>query len=141
MFSWSSALTFQLDVNMPYGPSSYVAFTTEDRQWDARFNVQADGDLEELVNNIKRSYEAGGIRYILIGGPEIGTRPYQDDYQVRHVHVAVIFINRHSKRSILQSWHIKTGNGYYLVPRNRALPMSGWRSHHIKEFSKVCKTR
>lgn len=122
---------------MPYGPSSYVAFTTEDRQWDCRFNVQRDEDLGELVENIKRGYEAGGIKYVLIGGPEIGTRPYQDDYQVRHVHVAVIFVNRRSKRAILQSWGVKTGNGYYLVPRNRALPMSGWRAHHIKEFSKV----
>lgn len=122
---------------MPYGPSSYVAFTTEDRQWDCRFNVQRDEDLAQLVDAIKRSYEAGGIKYVLIGGPEIGTRPYQDDYQVRHVHVAVIFVNRRSKRAILQSWGVKTGNGYYLVPRNRALPMSGWRAHHIKEFSKV----
>lgn len=30
-----------------------------------------------------------------------------------------------------------TGNGYYLVPRNRDLPYTGWKSHHIKEFSKV----
>lgn len=123
---------------MPYGPSnSYIAFTTEDRQWDCRFNVQHDQDLVDLVDAIKRSYEAGGIKYILVGGPEIGTRAYQDDYQIRHVHVAVVFVNRHSKRSILQSWGVKTGNGYYLVPRNRGLPMSGWRSHHIKEFSKI----
>ena len=27
--------------------------------------------------------------------------------------------------------------GYYLVPRNRALPLSGWRDHHTKQFSKI----
>nr|QTE03748.1 MAG: replication protein [Psittacidae parvo-like hybrid virus] len=122
---------------MSNGTVRFVNYSTEDRQWDARFNVQRDEDLAELVSNIKRSYESGGIKYVLIGGPEIGTKPYQDDYQIRHIHVAIVYVNRHSKRSILQSWNIKTGNGYYLVPRNRSLPMSGWRSHHIKSFSKI----
>lgn len=118
-------------------PSRYVAYSIEDRQWDARFNVQRDEDLTDLVNAIQRHWESGALRYILIGGPEIGTRPQQDDYQIRHVHVAAVFNNRISKRSILQHWGVKTGNGYYLVPRNRALPMSGWRDHHTKAFSKV----
>nr|UQB76446.1 nonstructural protein [Flumine parvovirus 5] len=73
----------------------------------------------------------------MVGGVERGTRPYQDDYQIEHVHVAAIFNNRTSKRAILSNWNIKKGNGYYLVPRNRDLPYTGWRNHHIKEFSKV----
>lgn len=85
----------------------YVAYTVEDRQWDARFNVQRDEDLEELVASIKRHWESGALRYILVGGPEIGTRPLQDDYQIRHVHVAAVFHNRISKRSILQHWGVK----------------------------------
>lgn len=109
----------------------------EDRQWDARFNVQTDNDLNELVDAVRGDYESGKLKYILVGGPEIGTRSYQDDYQVRHVHVAAIFHNRASKRSILKNWKIKEGNGYYLVPRNRDLPYSGWRDHHTKLFSKV----
>lgn len=109
----------------------------EDRQWDARFNVQTDNDLNELVDAIRGDYESGKLKYVLVGGPEIGTRSYQDDYQVRHVHVAAIFHNRASKRSILKNWKIKEGNGYYLVPRNRDLPYSGWRDHHTKLFSKV----
>lgn len=115
----------------------FVAYSVEDRQWDGRFNVQSEEDLTDLVAAIKRHYESGAMRYILISGPEIGTRPYQDDYKIRHVHVAAIFNNRISKRSILQHWNIKTGNGYYLVPRNRTLPMSGWRTHHLKTFSKI----
>lgn len=86
---------------------TFVSHSTEDRQWDARFNVQRDEDLAELVANIKRHYESGVLRYILVGGPEIGTRPFQDDYQIRHVHVAAIFNNRISKRSILQHWGVK----------------------------------
>jgi len=123
------------------GTHSSVAFTTQDRQWDARFNVQTDDDLTRLVNAIRAEWDAGKFRYILIGGIEVGTRPNQDDYQVRHVHVAAIFHNRVSKSSILKNWGIKQGNGYYLVPRNRDLPYSGWKNHHVKEFSKVDKTK
>ena len=122
-------------------PVKQVAFTHEDRQWDARFNVQDDSDLTRLVDAIKGENDKGKFKYILIGGVEIGTRPYQDDYQIKHIHVAVIFHNRVSKRSILKNWNIKEGNGYYLVPRNRDLPYSGWKSHHIKEFSKIDKSK
>ena len=76
-----------------------------------------------------------------MGGLELGTRPTHDDYQVRHVHVASIFRNRVSKASIIKNWGIKEGNGYYLVPRNRDLPFSGWRAHHVKEFSKIDTSR
>ena len=83
---------------------SSVPFTTEDRQWDARFNVQLDSDLEQLLESIKRDWESGRIKYILVGGVEIGTKPYQDDYQIKHVHVAVMFANRISKRALLTPW-------------------------------------
>lgn len=122
-------------------PQQQVSFSTQDRQWDGRFNVQTDADLERLLVALKREWDAGKFRYILCGGVEVGTRPYQDDYQVRHVHVAAIFHNRVSKSAILKNWDIKQGNGYYLVPRNRDLPYSGWKSHHIKEFSKVDATK
>jgi len=121
--------------------SSNVSFNTLDRQWDARFNVQTDESLDLLVDSIKSEHDGGKLRYVLISGIEIGTRPFQDDYQVRHVHVAAVFHNRVSKASILKNWSITQGNGYYLVPRNRDLPYSGWRTHHIKEFSKVNKER
>lgn len=122
-------------------PVKTVPFTHEDRQWDARFNVQDDADLTRLLDAITAENDEGKFKYILVGGVEIGTRPYQDDYQIKHVHVGVIFHNRVSKRSILKNWNIKEGNGYYLVPRNRDLPYSGWKSHHIKEFSKVDKSK
>jgi hypothetical protein len=120
---------------MQAAPKS-VPFHHEDRQWDARFNVQQDEDLAKLIEGIKADADKGKFKYILIGGTEIGTRAYQDDYQIRHVHVAAVFHNRVSKRSILKNWNVKEGNGYYLVPRNRDLPYSGWRNHHAKVFSK-----
>lgn len=117
--------------------SKSVSYNTQDRQWDARFNVQTDHTLTVIVDAIQSEFNAGKLRYVLIGGVEIGTRPFQDDYQIRHIHVAAVFCNRVSKSSILKNWCITEGNGYYLVPRNRDLPYSGWRNHHIKEFSKV----
>jgi hypothetical protein len=119
----------------------FVAFTREDRQWDCRFNVQLSSDLANLVDAIKKDFQNGRLKYVLVGGVEIGTRPYQDDYKIRHVHVAAMFVNRVSKRSILNTWNVKTGNGYYLVPRDRNKPLSGWIDHHKKEFSKVDPTR
>lgn len=114
---------------------------TEDRQWDARFNVQLEEDLDQLLNAAKREWESGKLRYLLIGGVEIGTKEFQDDYKIKHVHCALIYHNRVSKRAILKNFDIKQGNGYYLVPRNRALPYSGWKNHHIKEYSKVDETK
>lgn len=113
-----------------------VSYTHEDRQWDARINVQTKEYFTSIVNNIKAEQLKGKFKYILIGGIEVGTRPNQGDYQIKHVHIAVIFNNRASKASILKNWGIIEGNGYYLVPRKRELPYSGWRNHHIKEFSK-----
>jgi len=114
-----------------------VPYHHEDRQWDGRFNVQEEEDLGRLLDGIKSEWDRGKLKYILVGGVEIGTRSYQDDYQIKHVHVAAIFNNRTSKRSILKNWNVKEGNGYYLVPRNRDLPYTGWKKHHTKEFSKV----
>lgn len=121
--------------------TSSVAYTTSDRQWDVRVNVQTDDYLAKLVENIMLESAAGKFKYILVGGLEIGTRPNHSDYQIRHVHIAVIFVNRVTKSSIIKNWGIIEGNGYYLVPRNRDLPMSGWRAHHVKEFSKVDPTK
>lgn len=122
---------------MDHTRQTQVPFHHEDRQWDARFNVQDDGDLDQLLTAIRAEWDGGKLKYILVGGPEVGTRSYQDDYQIRHVHVAAIFHNRTSKRAILKNWNVKQGNGYYLVPRNRDLPYKGWRDHHIKPFSKI----
>lgn len=114
-----------------------VAYTHEAREWDGRFNVQTEEDLGNLLRGIQDHWDSGKLKYILVGGLEVGTRPYQDDYLVRHVHVAVILNNRTSKKSLLTHWNVREGNGYYLVPRNKDLPYKGWRDHHIKDFSKI----
>lgn len=114
-----------------------VSHKTEDRQWDARFNVQTDDYLDKILDNIKAMSALGRFKYVLVSSVEIGTRPNQDDYQIKHIHCCFIFHNRTSKSAILKNCGILEGNGYYLVPRNRELPYSGWREHHVKAFSKI----
>ena len=123
---------------MPVSTSNFtIPHSTQDRQWDARFNVQTEEYLKVILDSIRADNERGRLKYILVSGVEVGTKPQHDDYQVRHVHVAAIFHNRVSKAAILKNWGILEGNGYYLVPRNRDLPYAGWRDHHTKVFSKV----
>lgn len=117
-----------------------VPYTREDRQWDVRINVQEDEYLRQIVENVMLENVAGKFKYVLLGGLEVGTRPNHSDYKIRHIHAAVIFHNRCSKASIIKNWGIIEGNGYYLVPRNRDLPYTGWKEHHIKEFSKIDPT-
>lgn len=119
---------------------TFVPFHHLDREWDARFNVPTEEDLDSLLSAIKSEATAGKYRYCLVSGVEIGERPFQDDYQIRHVHVAMMFNNRVSKSAILKNLSVKQGNGYYLVPRNKDLPYSGWRNHHLKEETKISKT-
>lgn len=117
--------------------TTFVPFHAVDREWDARFNVPVQEDVDLLLANIKSEASAGKYRYVMISGIEVGTKPYQPDYLIRHVHVAFVFINRVSKSSILKNLQIKQNLGYYLVPRNKSLPYSGWVSHHKKTESKL----
>lgn len=120
--------------------STFVPFHHVDREWDARFNVPTDTDLDLLLANVKAEFQAGKYRYVLVSGIEVGTKPFQPDYLIRHVHVAMVFINRVSKSSILKNLQVKQDLGYYLVPRNKSLPYSGWTKHHKKAESKLDPT-
>lgn len=120
------------------GPSGrFVPFHTTDREWDARFNVEADETLQTLINNIKKEADNGKYKYVFVSGVEVGTRPYQDDYLMKHVHVAMVFNNRVTKSAILKNLAWKNGHSYYLVPRNKSLPYAGWITHHKKLETKV----
>lgn len=129
-------LTFQFAME----DNKFVPFHQVDREWDARFNVPTDEDLQAFLAAIKSETSSGKFRYALVSGVEIGRRPFQDDYLIRHVHACLVYNNRVSKSSILKNLNIKTGNGYYLVPRNRSLPYSGWKAHHTKTESKIDTT-
>lgn len=127
---------------MSNGPSGrFVPYQQEDRQWDARFNVQLDEDFERVLSHARSEWNSGKLKYILVSGIEVGDKQFQDDFQIKHVHVALIYHNRVSKRSVLKNLGVKEGNGYYLVPRNRSLPYAGWRRHHTKEQTKLDPTK
>ncbi len=117
--------------------NNLVPFHHVDREWDARFNVPTEEDLQNLLKFLKVEVEAGKFRYCLVGGVEVGTRPFQDDYLIRHVHCGLVYNNRVTKSSIIKNLGIKTGNGYYLVPRKREFPYSGWKKHHTKLETKI----
>lgn len=117
--------------------STFVPFHHLEREWDARFNVPTDDDLTTLLDFVKSETTSGKFRYVLVSGVEVGQRPYQTDYLIRHVHLCLVYNNRVSKSSILKNLGIKQGNGYYLVPRNKALLYSGWRNHHTKTETKI----
>lgn len=120
---------------------SFVPFHHVDREWDARFNVPTQEDLDSLLQFIKAEVDGGKFRYCLVSGVEIGARPYQDDYLIKHVHCALVYNNRVTKSSILKNLGIKSGNGYYLVPRKREFPYSGWVKHHTKTETKEDPTK
>lgn len=117
--------------------TNFVPFHTVDREWDARFNVPTEEDLNNLLTAIKAESDAGKFKYCLVGGVEIGRRPYQDDYLIRHVHCGFVYNNRVTKSSIIKNLCVKPGNGYYLVPRKRDFPYSGWKEHHTKLDTKA----
>jgi len=117
--------------------SKFTPFHHLDREWDARFNVPLDDDLDLILAALKAECQLGKLKYALVSGIEVGTRPFQDDYLIRHVHVALLYMNRVSKSAILKNLSVKQGNGYYLVPRNRDFPYSGWKKHHTKKETKI----
>jgi len=123
------------------GSSKNISYQTMDRQWDIRLNVPTDDYLEIITENIMLMTTEKKLSYALIGGLEMGTKPNHSDYKCRHVHIALIFFNRKSKSSIIKMMGMITGHSYYMVPRNRDLPYSGWRDHHMKKFSKIDETK
>lgn len=114
-------------------------YVTKDRQWDARFVSIGEESDQRIVQAATAGFESGRLRYVLVGGPEIGQNPKQDDYGQRHVHLCLIFNNPLARSTILNMFNIK--KGFYLVPRNRTLPYSGWRNHHTKQDTKCDITK
>lgn len=118
----------------------FVAYHTQDREWDARFNLPTQEDLDHLLASVKKEWDGGKFRYVLVSGIEIGDRPYQQDFMIKHVHCCFVYQNRVTKSSVLKNLGVKEGNGYYLVPRKRELPYKGWVDHHKKTATKIDTT-
>ncbi|ETP32297.1 hypothetical protein F442_19045 [Phytophthora nicotianae P10297] len=101
------------------------------------FQLLTTEDLDNVLAAIKYEASQSKFPYVLVGGVEIGDRPYQNDYLLKHVHCALIYANRVSKSSILKNLNVKQGLYYYLVPRKGDPLYSGCRDHHVKPQGKV----
>lgn len=131
------------------GSSGHVDYSEQDRQWDIRRNLgpgdcslqDAERELEFFLEKV-RTWE--NIKYVLVGGIEVGDNPSQDDYQRFHVHCCLILRSPTTRRSVVHNLALsRYSNGsecsYYLARRNPFSSFSGWRNHHIKERTKVGK--
>jgi hypothetical protein len=86
-----SATNLHAEKRKSPGSNGTVDWGEQSRQWDLRVNLgpgdctleEAERELEWFLERVK-SWE--NIRYVLIGGIEVGSNPSQDDFQRHHVH-------------------------------------------------------
>lgn len=122
-------------------------WSEQDRQWDIRINLApGDGVLEDARTELQwfldkcRAWDK--IKYVFVGGIEIGANPSQDDYQRFHVHAALILFTPNTRRSVVHNlclsvYSNRQQRSYYLAKRNPFASFTGWRNHHAKEATKV----
>lgn len=122
-------------------------WSEQDRQWDIRINLApGDGLLEDARKELQwfldkcRGWDK--IKYIFVGGIEVGANPSQDDYQRFHVHAALILFTPNTRRSVVHNlclsiYSNRQSRNYYLAKRNPFASFTGWRNHHAKEATKV----
>lgn len=122
-------------------------WSEQDRQWDIRINLApGDGLLEDARTELQwfvdkcKSWDK--IKYVFVGGIEVGANPSQDDYQRFHVHAALILFTPNTRRSVVHNlclsvYSNRQQRSYYLAKRNPFASFTGWRNHHAKEATKV----
>lgn len=119
----------------------------QDRQWDIRVNLgpgdcslqDARVELEWFVARVKGWDK---IKYVFVGGIEVGDNPSQDDFQRFHVHCALILFTPNTRRAVVHNlclavYSNRKERSYYLAKRNPFQSFTGWRNHHQKEKTKV----
>lgn len=132
-----------------------IDWSEQDRQWDIRVNLlpgseigaleDARAELEALLT-IWKKWEK--IKYLFVGGIEVGENPSQDDFERFHVHVALILHTPNTRRAVVHSLRLSRAlvgpragepRSYYISKRNPFASFTGWRNHHSKEKTKVCE--
>lgn len=111
-------------------------FTVRSDQWDIRLNVP-DADWVRLFINEMEDYTTSGtVRYLHVSGIEVGDVPGRSSFGEKHIHIALILHNYTSKRSIVNKF-ASAVHSWYIEPRDKSKPISGWISYHSKSRSKV----
>lgn len=131
-----------------------VDWGEQSRQWDIRINLvpgvaDQPGDLKsaqlELQAWIDKVKEWSAIKYIFIGGIELGDNPSREDFKRYHVHAALIIKTPTTRRSVVHNLSLSKycrgqsliARSYYLGKRNPFASFRGWREHHAKDRTKV----
>lgn len=119
----------------------------QDRQWDIRINLApGDGSLEDAVKElawfVDKCKAWDKIKYIFVGGIEVGDKPSQDDYNRFHVHVCLILFTPNTRRAVVHNLGLavysnRGPRSYYISKRNPFASFTGWRNHHSKLKTKV----
>jgi hypothetical protein len=91
-----------------------------------------------MKNVMQAEYNTGTLKYGHISELELGDDPSKSSYKKHHVHIALCYRHRSSKKAVLKKYGIR-GKSYYCEPRDKRLPIAGWISYHKKERSKVDK--
>ena len=132
-----------------------IDWSEQDRQWDIRVNLlpgseigaleDARAELEALLTIWKKWDK---IKYLFVGGIEVGENPSQDDFERFHVHLALILHTPNTRRAVVHSLRLSRAlvgpragepRSYYISKRNPFASFTGWRNHHAKEKTKVCE--
>lgn len=134
--------------------SGVVDWGEQSRQWDIRINLvngngEEPGDLQsaqlELQAWINKIKEWSAVKYIFVGGIELGDNPSRDDFKRYHVHAALIIKTPTTRRSVVHNLSLSKycrgqsiiARSYYLGKRNPFASFRGWREHHSKDRTKV----
>lgn len=132
-----------------------IDWSEQDRQWDIRVNLLPGSEIgsiedarEELEALLKIWKAWDKIKYLFVGGIEVGDNPSQDDFERFHVHVALILHTPNTRRAVVHSLRLSRAlvgsrsgepRSYYISKRNPFASFTGWRNHHSKEKTKVCE--
>lgn len=122
----------------------------QDRQWDIRINLgdgdctlaEASTELDWFVDKV-RAWDK--IKYVFVGGIEVGDNPSQDDFKRFHVHVCLILFTPNTRRAVVHNLGLaiysnRKQRSYYISKRNPFASFTGWRNHHSKEKTKITDT-
>lgn len=134
--------------------SGVVDWGEQSRQWDIRINLvngtgEEPGDLQhaqlELQAWINKIKEWNAVKYVFVGGIELGDNPSREDFKRYHVHAALIIKTPTTRRSVVHNLSLSKycrgqcigARSYYLGKRNPFASFRGWREHHSKDRTKV----
>lgn len=122
----------------------------QDRQWDIRINLgdgdctlaEASTELDWFLDKV-RAWDK--IKYVFVGGIEVGDNPSQDDFKRFHVHVCLILFTPNTRRAVVHNLGLaiysnRKQRSYYISKRNPFASFTGWRNHHSKEKTKITDT-